>query len=213
MPVLEIYYSFGSPYSYLAIDRLIAIEKDYDVRVDFRPVRPLALREADFFSRGRKQFLPYLVKDAAREAERLAVPFGFAVPHPVVVDFESGIAAPEQPMIETIMKLAFATIAMGRGLAFAQAIGRSIWGGDTDWFNRDILTRTLSKAGFDMSALSNWAAENVNEIDHLLDRNEKDQLEHHWGVPLMILDGEPFFGQDRLSALFWRLEQRGSRRQ
>jgi 2-hydroxychromene-2-carboxylate isomerase len=28
----------------------------------------------------------------------------------------------------------------------------------------------------------------------------------------MVLDGEPFFGQDRLNSLVWRLEQRGLRR-
>ena len=25
----------------------------------------------------------------------------------------------------------------------------------------------------------------------------------HWGVPLMVFDGEPFFGQDRIDALSW----------
>jgi len=30
-------------------------------------------------------------------------------------------------------------------------------------------------------------------------------LKHHWGVPLMVLDEEPFFGQDRIDALLWRL--------
>lgn len=207
MPVLEIYWSFGSPYSYLAIDRLVAIEQHYDVAVDFRPVRPLALRESDFFTRGRKQFLPYLVKDAAREAERLAIPFGFAFPHPVVIDFETGEVASEQPMMNTIMGLAFAAINSGRGLEFAQAIGRSVWGGKIDWFQPEIMTQTLSGARFDLAELSAWVADNQNSIAHTLARNEKEQLEHHWGVPLMILDDEPFFGQDRLEALFWRLEQ------
>jgi len=31
----------------------------------------------------------------------------------------------------------------------------------------------------------------------------------HWGVPLMVFEGEPFFGQDRVDALLWRMEQRG----
>ena len=213
MPELEIYWSFGSPYSYLAIDRLIAIEKNYSVTVEFRPVRPLALRESDFFTRGRKQFLPYLVKDAAREAEQLGVPFGFAVPHPVVIDFETGEVAPEQPMMTKVMGLAFAAITLDRGLEFAQTIGRSIWGGKVDWFQQEILQQTLSSAGFNLTELSSWAADNQNAIDNTLARNEKAQLEHHWGVPLMILDGEPFFGQDRLHALLWRLDKLELRQQ
>ena len=31
----------------------------------------------------------------------------------------------------------------------------------------------------------------------------------HYGVPLMVFDDEPFFGQDRFDQLRWRLEQKG----
>ena len=31
----------------------------------------------------------------------------------------------------------------------------------------------------------------------------------HWGVPTMVFDGEPFFGQDRLDLLVWRMRQAG----
>jgi 2-hydroxychromene-2-carboxylate isomerase len=31
----------------------------------------------------------------------------------------------------------------------------------------------------------------------------------HWGVPLMVFESEPFFGQDRFDVLKWRMSQRG----
>jgi len=31
----------------------------------------------------------------------------------------------------------------------------------------------------------------------------------HWGVPTMVLRGEPFFGQDRIDTLRWRLDKYG----
>ena len=31
----------------------------------------------------------------------------------------------------------------------------------------------------------------------------------HWGVPTMVFKGEPFFGQDRLDHLVWRMKQHG----
>ncbi len=34
----------------------------------------------------------------------------------------------------------------------------------------------------------------------------------HWGVPLSVLDGEPFYGQDRFDLLVWRLEQKWLRK-
>ena len=33
----------------------------------------------------------------------------------------------------------------------------------------------------------------------------------HWGVPTSVFAGEPFFGQDRLELLLWRLRQHGLR--
>jgi len=30
----------------------------------------------------------------------------------------------------------------------------------------------------------------------------------HWGVPTMVFEGEPFFGQDRIDTLRWRLGQK-----
>jgi 2-hydroxychromene-2-carboxylate isomerase len=31
----------------------------------------------------------------------------------------------------------------------------------------------------------------------------------HWGVPTMVFNGEPFFGQDRIDLLVWRMKQHG----
>ena len=33
----------------------------------------------------------------------------------------------------------------------------------------------------------------------------------HWGVPTCAYKGEPFFGQDRLDVLLWRLQKDGLR--
>ena len=31
----------------------------------------------------------------------------------------------------------------------------------------------------------------------------------HWGVPTFVFEGEPFFGEDRIETLRWRLEKNG----
>jgi 2-hydroxychromene-2-carboxylate isomerase len=31
----------------------------------------------------------------------------------------------------------------------------------------------------------------------------------HWGVPTLVFDGEPFFGQDRIEMAVWRMQQKG----
>ncbi|WDI32456.1 DsbA family protein [Hyphococcus flavus] len=208
MMVLEVFYSFRSPYSYLAVDRLNAIENDYALDLRFRPVRPLAMREPDFFEKGRKQFLPYLVRDVAREAERLGVAIAAPDPDPIQMNMETGKVAPEQPDMMRVMSLAFAAIEHKKGLAFAQSAGRRIWSGQP-WTSDEALSGACVDAGLELSALSSWSRENQKLISERIAENEAAQLEYHWGVPLMVLDGEPFFGQDRLDSLVWRLEKMG----
>ena len=38
---------------------------------------------------------------------------------------------------------------------------------------------------------------------------QKDNTCKHTGVPLFVFEGEPFFGQDRMDMLIWRLKQHG----
>ena len=51
------------------------------------------------------------------------------------------------------------------------------------------------------------------KYDRVIETNQRDHLAAgHWGVPTMVFEGEPFFGQDRIDLLVWRLEQHGLRR-
>lgn len=210
MEKLEIYWSFRSPYSYLAIDRLVRIEKDYDVTVDFRFVRPLAMREPDFFEKSRPQWLPYLFKDVMRESARLGVPFAPPRPDPIVMDMGTGKVDPRQPLMDRLMGLGVGAEATAKaGLVFARAVSRRIWGGVADWHERARLVEAASEAGLNLDALEAFARDEQSRVAAIIAENEAAQLAHHWGVPLMVVDSEPFFGQDRLDSLEWRLAAKG----
>ncbi|MEE4297907.1 MAG: hypothetical protein V2J24_00570 [Pseudomonadales bacterium] len=46
-----------------------------------------------------------------------------------------------------------------------------------------------------------------------IERNQETlEAAGHWGVATMVLRNEPFFGQDRIDTLRWRLDQHGLRR-
>ncbi len=47
----DLFFSFRSPYSYLAIGRYRTMAAEWDVDIALRPVYPLAIREPDFFER------------------------------------------------------------------------------------------------------------------------------------------------------------------
>lgn len=208
MTTVEIFWSFRSPYSYLAIGRIIALDTDYDVDLNFRPVRPLALREENFFQNVRPQFVPYLLKDVVREGLRLNMPIALPRPDPVVMDMGTGQVEAEQPYIEQLMSLGLGACHFGRGTEFAQAVSKRIWGGTENWHQGSHLHEAANEAGLELSALEEWVDQNRSQIPSIIEDNESAQLKHHWGVPLMVVDEEEaFFGQDRLDALTWRLDQ------
>ena len=45
---VDLFFSFRSPYSYLAIPKTMGLVADYDVTVNLRPVYPLAVRVPGF---------------------------------------------------------------------------------------------------------------------------------------------------------------------
>ncbi len=77
-PQVELYYSYRSPYSYLAIGRLKRWAEAERVHIALRPVLPLAVRDPAFFDKVNPLFVSYLMRDTRRVAEYLGVPFRWA---------------------------------------------------------------------------------------------------------------------------------------
>ena len=64
--------------------------------------------------------------------------------------------------------------------------------------------------GLELADLEKVAAEEADRLEALIENNQTDHLAAgHWGVPTCVFQGEPFFGQDRLELLLWRLRQHG----
>ncbi len=209
MAKLDIFWSFRSPYSYLAIDRLCDIVREYAIPYEFRFVRPLAMREPTFFERNRPQWMPYLFKDVFRESARLGIVFAPPRPDPISMNMGTGKVDEAQPLMNRLMGLGVAAEETeGRGLEFARAVSRRIWGGTENWHEGRHLDEAAEEAGLSLAALETFARENPAKVEAVINRNEEAQMTQHWGVPLMVLDDEPFFGQDRLDSLVWRLDQK-----
>lgn len=75
LPPLELFYSFRSPFSQLALRRVCEVADAFGLELALRPVLPLMMRDVPV--PGRK--LRYLIRDAMREAESHGIPFGHAV--------------------------------------------------------------------------------------------------------------------------------------
>jgi len=207
----DLYWSFRSPYSYLVTPRLIELERDYDVAANVRPVYPIALRQPDFFANNDPLWLTYFMRDIGRSADFVGLPFRWASPDPVEMDFATRSYPKEQPLARRLTHLGVAATERGRGLAFLDEVSRVIWGGTvTDWHLGDHLGRAAERAGLDLAEMDAAVAANPAHYVAVVEANQAAQrLGGHYGVPLMVFEGEPFFGQDRFDQLKWRMEQRG----
>jgi 2-hydroxychromene-2-carboxylate isomerase len=208
---VEVFWSFRSPYSYLATPRLAALTERYDCEVRVRPVYPLAVRSPGFFKRQNPRWPRYVARDAARIAEMLGMPFGRPRPDPVVMSFSTGEVAADQPYIGRLTQLGQAAVAAGRGLPFITEVSRLIWGGEiSGWCDADHLARASQRAGLDLAELEYVRLSSGERLEAAI-RASEERLEAigHWGVPTMVFNDEPFFGQDRIDVLVWRLRQHG----
>ena len=214
MLAFDVFWSFRSPYSYLATPRLVQLAAEYDIDVRVRVVLPLAVRVRGFFDSVNPLWPPYLLRDTMRIAEFLDIPYGWPRPDPIVQEFPSRKVAAEQPYIHRLTRLGVAAAERGRGLPFIAEVSRTIWGGDVvGWHEGTHLADAAARAGLDLAVLDAAVAADPAHHDAVIAANQQAlEAAGHWGVPTMVFEGEPFFGQDRLDLLVWRLRQHGLRR-
>lgn len=207
----DLFWSFRSPYSYLVMPRLMALEAEYDVTCNVRVVYPIAVRQADFFANSDPLWFFYLMKDVYRCAEYLGMPFRWPSPDPVRMDMATRTYPAEQPHIHRLTHLGIAAAERGRGLAYLAEVSALIWNGETtDWHLGDHLARAAGRAGLDLADMDAAVAADPGRHVAAVEANQAAQrVGGHYGVPLMVFDGEPFFGQDRFDQLKWRMAQKG----
>ena len=185
---LDFFFSFRSPYSYLALARAIALAEHYGLDLQFRPVLPMVMRGLPV---PREKRL-YILLDAAREAERLGLPFG-------------RVCDPVGLGVERCMALFPAAAAAGHAADYLQQVAAGIWAHGADIRQDRVLKRLVSSAGLDWRTLApglqdtGWrtmAEENREALSAL----------GLWGVPVLHLHLPKgrcaVWGQDRL----WVLE-------
>ena len=206
----KLYFSFRSPYSYLSVGRYRAMAEHYDIDIALRPVWPLAIREPDFFERNHPNWLAYTLRDMMRVAQFHGIAFGPPRPDPIVQDIATRTIAAEQPYIYRITRMGQAAARRGKGLVFAHEMGQRIWGGEENWHHEKPMYDACEEADLDFLELDDEIKREADNLDAEIAANQ-DALEAsgHWGVPTLVFEGEPFFGQDRIEMAQWRMEQQG----
>lgn len=210
---IDVFWSFRSPFSYLATGRLRRWQEQYQLRVNLRVVYPIAIRAPEFFDQVPSQWFSYFATDVFRVAEYLELTIAPPMPDPVtqLID-ENGQrqTAPNQPYIHRLTRLGVLAQEMGAGIEFADEVSSLIWGGTQGWDKGDHLARATQRARLVLEELDQIIVTKEKLLEELIIKNQTDHdLSGHWGVPTCAFRGEPFFGQDRLDVLLWRLKKEG----
>ena len=208
-PKVEMFFSYRSPYSYLAIKRIANWSGDENIDLQIRPVLPLAIRQPEFFRNANPVMPRYVRRDTARVAAFHQIPFRWPSPDPVVMTFDPVRIPQEQPYIHRLTRLGIEAARQNLSVPFTEEVSSLIWSGAVaDWTVGTHLADAVARAGLDLAAMDRAIEENVASYDDQIARNQEDhQAAGHWGVPTIVFNGEPFFGQDRIDLLAWRLKE------
>ena len=183
-PELHFFCSLRSPYTYLAVPRLIELARCYAARLRIRFVLPMVMRGLPV---PREKRL-YILRDTKREAERLGMPFG-RIADPVGVPTERGLAVLHHAM------------AADKGPEFLWSFLRGVWAEGLDAGSDSGLRTIAVRAGLDETAVSTALRDHTWR--EVANRNREEMLALGlWGVPSFRVDDQPArWGQDRLWAV------------
>lgn len=189
-PLLDLYFSFRSPYSWIVLPRVIALANLYHARLRLRFVLPMVMRGLPIPDA--KRF--YIVSDTKREAERVGLPFG-KIADPVGKPTERGLAV-----------LHFA-IELGKGEAFAVSFMRGVFAEGINARSDSGLLKLCIRAGISAEQMHAALADTRWRTVAEANREEMFTL-GIWGVPAFrVNEGSAHWGQDRLWLLEHQLRQ------
>ncbi|MCE9650947.1 MAG: DsbA family protein [Parvibaculum sp.] len=185
-PVIEYWFSFRSPYSWISAPRMRRLAKHYGCELRLRFILPMVMRGLPV--PGVKRL--YIMLDTKREADRAGLPYG------TIVD-------PVGPGAARALAVLHRAIKLGRGEEFAELGMRAAFA--------DGIELASDKGMLDVARRAGLSAEETRSA--LADESWKAVAEENrlalfdaglWGAPTFRVDGKPaHWGQDR----FWALEQ------
>ena len=180
---VEYFFSFRSPYSYLSAARAFELPQRYNVDLVWRGVRPMAMRGQPV---PRAKQL-HILRDAAREARRLGIPFG-----PMHDPIGDGVWR--------CLTIAEHAVRIGRTAQFVTTAARAIWSDAADVTRDDSLRAICERAGLDWPQCQRAMIH--APYRERVEKNTSRLAElGQWGVPTFVLEDRAFWGQDRIEDL------------
>lgn len=187
---IDFYFDYSSPYGYLAATKIEAIAAKHGREIDWHPILLGAIFKIT--GAGPLPTLPlkgdYFRIDILRCARLMGVPYKFPTKFPIPTQVAARMTVWAQGLDRA------------RAKTLAIALYRGYFAEDQDITNIDVCANVAAACGFDRQQAIAGANDDVikgrlkTEMDQAIDRKV-------FGSPYLIVDGEPFWGADRLDHL------------
>jgi 2-hydroxychromene-2-carboxylate isomerase len=194
---IKLYFAYTSPYSYLAMQPAYGLEESHRVRVRFIPhgvnIRkvygPLDREDAD------RRKVRYLYLDARRIAKERGL-----VIYPPKKIFSARLA----------FYGGLYTAQCDRFRPYSNRVFERFWRHELDVESRDAISEVVAEVGLDAAEFLRYAGDGARaDLDACFAEADRDKI---FGVPTFVVDGEPFWGEDRIEWVIRKLDAIGLRR-
>jgi 2-hydroxychromene-2-carboxylate isomerase len=191
--VVKYYFAFPSPFAALADSRIDDLVARAGGELEPIPIVPPQQPAPTGLAAQLQEFkLSYLFEDAERWARKLGMPW--KAPEPRIVDTTDAAAG------------YYFARARGKERAYRNAVFRARWGEGRNIAEREVLATCAEHAGLPraefIKALDDPRYR--DEVPKALARCMEDRI---FGVPIFIVDGKRFWGNDRLDVMIDELRR------
>jgi 2-hydroxychromene-2-carboxylate isomerase len=208
--MIDLYFSFRSPYSYLILPRILKLKKESNIDINFKLVYPIAIRMPEWFEKKNILFFLSTISDFKKKAKQLDMPLNLPVkPDPIKQNIFTAKIAKNQPYIFDICHMGQEMTNRGFGLEFAYKLSTKIWS-VKNWNKDEHLVEILSEFNIELPEIRETIKNNEKALIEKIKQNQVEQLDAgHHGVPLSVYKEEYFFGQDKFNDLIERMKING----
>jgi len=201
MRTFDFYFAAVSPWVYLGNPGLIDLLERHDAEIRLHAVDLGQLGEHGFLALAQrpKARQNYRLLELKRWSERLKQPLHLHPRHFPVAAATAG----------HMVLAAQATHSGRRALVLLGEIGRAVWADELDVSDPEVLVKLADGCGFEGRALLEAAPDMAAAA---LESTEQARSRGVFGVPWYVVDGEDFWGQDRLDFVDQALSRQSSLR-
>lgn len=192
---IRFYFDFASPFAYFSVSEIESIGREFDRVVEWKPVLMWAILKAHGIFPPMESSVKreYLVRDMKRSAAFMNIPYR----HPVKLPLSSHLAARLHHSLAN---------EPARARALADRLFQAFFREQQDISDEGVLIRIASEVGLDedraIGGMRGVAAREMLEqaVAEAIDAGVV-------GSPFFLVEGEGFFGADRLPQLRWHLAE------